>query len=66
MKKLILVLLLVLSFLAGMVVAYANPSWLGTQEIYNRVFNYNDKMTNCGSCFAGKLNKLKSLFDKYE
>ena len=34
--------------------------------IYNRVFNYNDKMTNCGSCFAGKLNKLKSLFDKYE
>ena len=34
--------------------------------IYNRVFNYNDKMTNCGSCFAGKLNKLKSLFDKYD
>ena len=34
--------------------------------IYNRVFNYNDKMTSCGSCFAGKLNKLKSLFDKYE
>ena len=34
--------------------------------IYNRVFNYNDKMTNCGTCFAGKLNKLKSLFDKYE
>ena len=34
--------------------------------IYNRVFNYNDKMTNCGSCFAGKLSKLKSLFDKYE
>ena len=34
--------------------------------IYNRVFNYNDKMTNCGSCFAGKLQKLKTLFDKYE
>ena len=34
--------------------------------IYNRVFNYNDKMTSCGSCFARKLNKLKSLFDKYE
>ena len=34
--------------------------------IYNRVFNYNDKMTSCGSCFAGKLNKLKSLFDKYD
>ncbi len=34
--------------------------------IYNRVFNDNDKMTSCGSCFAGKLNKLKSLFDKYE
>ena len=34
--------------------------------IYNRVFNYNYKRTNCGSCFAGKLNKLKSLFDKYE
>ena len=34
--------------------------------IYNRVFNYNDKLTSCGSCFAGKLNKLKSLFDKYE
>lgn len=35
-------------------------------DIYNRVFNYNDKMTNCGTCFAGKLSKLKSLFDKYE
>ena len=34
--------------------------------IYNRVFNYNDKMTNCGTCFAGKLSKLKSLFDKYD
>ena len=33
--------------------------------IYNRVFNYNDKMTSCGSCFAGKLSKLKSLFDEY-
>lgn len=34
--------------------------------IYNRVFNYNDKPTSCGSCFAGKLSKLKSLFDKYD
>tara|TARA_S200002703_G_scaffold148282_1_gene144844 strand:- start:2416 stop:2844 length:429 start_codon:yes stop_codon:yes gene_type:complete len=34
--------------------------------IYNRVFNVNDVATNCGSCFASKLNKLKSLFDKYE
>ena len=34
-------------------------------RIYNRVFNYNDKPTTCGSCFAGKLSKLKSLFDEY-
>jgi hypothetical protein len=34
--------------------------------IYNRVFNVNDAPTNCGSCFAGKLQKLKTLFDKYE
>ena len=34
--------------------------------IYNRVFNVNDAATNCGSCFASKLTKLKSLFDKYE
>ena len=34
--------------------------------IYNRVFNVREKATSCGSCFAGKLNKLKSLFDKYE
>jgi len=34
--------------------------------IYNRVFNVNDAPTSCGSCFAGKIQKLKSLFDRYE
>jgi len=35
-------------------------------NIYNYVFNVNDGSTNCGSCFASKLNKLKQVFDKYE
>lgn len=42
MKKLII--FIILAFIIGFTVgAIANPSWLGTQEIYNRIF---DSTTN--------------------
>lgn len=46
MKRLLIAGLLIIAFLLGMVVAYANPSWLGTQEIWNRIFDStNNKLT---------------------
>lgn len=35
-------------------------------NIYNYVFNTNDKTTSCGSCFATKVNKLREVYNKYE
>ena len=35
-------------------------------DIYNRIFNTADKVTNCGVCFKEKIRRLKSLIDQYE
>ena len=34
-------------------------------EIYFNVFNYRLQLSSCGSCWAGKIQELKQVYDQY-
>ena len=34
-------------------------------EIYFNVFNYRLQLSSCGSCWAGKINELRQVYEQY-
>jgi len=35
-------------------------------EIYFNVFNYRLQLSSCGSCWKGKIDELRKVYDQYE
>lgn len=34
-------------------------------EVYFNVFNYRLQLSSCGSCWAGKINELRQVYEQY-